>query len=155
MTKLVGRLLQNWGLFFSETHKFLIFVPHKCSSSSIFTALVKATSPEASYLDLETPEFLPALKIHTYVRQSCLPSKYQLLQALFDSNFKKIVVIRHLFKRFLGAITSKYMLLDGSFSNELCGEFAPQLTFLSTSHVSHEQDEFHQLRLRHLRQRAR
>ena len=87
MNNLVDRLLQNWGLFFSEEHKFLIFVPPKCGSTSIFIALAKATSPEASYLDLESPECLPDLKIHTYVRQNCLPGKNQLLQSLFDSKF--------------------------------------------------------------------
>lgn len=48
-------------------------------------------------------------------------------------------MIRHPYKRFLGAITSKYMLPNSSYSNELCGDFAPQLTCLSTSYACHEQ----------------
>ncbi len=139
VNNLVDRLLQNWGLFFSEEHKFLIFVPPKCGSTSIFTALVRAMSPEASYLNLESPECLPELKIHTYVRQNYLPGKDQLMKALFDSNFKKILVVRHPFKRFVGAITSKYMLPNSPFSKELFGEFAPQLTCLRTSYDNHKQ----------------
>ena len=111
--------LTDWGSFVSSKYKFYLYAPPKCASTSILTALVNLVEPEAQIPSNLTSQNLRNLDIHPYVRDHYAPSEKCVIDAFASSEFCKLLIVRDPLSRFLSAITSKYLIGDGPYANEL------------------------------------
>ena len=111
--------LTDWGSFVSNKYKFYLYAPPKCASTSILTALVNLVEPEAQIPSNLTSQNLSSLDIHPYVRDHHAPSEKCVIDAFASSDFCKLLIVRDPLSRFLSAITSKYLIGDAPYANEL------------------------------------
>ena len=111
--------LTDWGSFVSNKYKFYLYAPPKCASTSILTALVDLVEPDAQIPSDLTGQNLTSLDIHPYVRDHYAPTERAVIDAFASSEFCKLLVVRDPLSRFLSAITSKYLIGDGPYANEL------------------------------------
>ena len=111
--------LTDWGSFLSSKYKFYLYAPPKCASTSILTALVDLVDPEAQIPSDLTSQNLSSLDIHPYVRDHYAPTQGAVIDAFASSEFCKLLIVRDPLSRFLSAITSKYLIGDGPYANEL------------------------------------